>query len=301
MGQDCAMDGSGAPDPYAQRMSAALGFIEANLGAPLTLGQIAERTRLSPYHFARLFTAIRGESVMAYVWRRRLQTGAERIARDPGVKLIDLAFDCGFESQEAFTRAFKRLFGVAPGQFKRAHIALQPLGETCMPSESAANSTIAARVTMRPAPVQRPAFRVAGMQGEFRIETRPGIPLLWERFVPYLPFAGMAGEGTYGVCWDMAQDRPFQYMAGAELAANAPTPNGLSVKEIPAQAYLVFRQELDAARLQPQVTAAMEEIWGRRMPALNFKPGGGPDFEYYPRDFEPGTKTWIEYWIPVAA
>lgn len=284
------------PDP--SRTERALAFIEARLGQPLTLAQIAAAAGLSPFHFARLFTATRGESVMAYVWRRRLQWAAERIAEAPeDIRLIELALGCGFESQEAFTRAFKRLFGVAPGQFKRAHLAMAPVGDMFAMTDL----NVAARVTMRPNLVTLPAFRVAGLVEEFKIETRLGIPILWERFIPRLPFAGMKGGATYGVCWDVSQDTPFKYMAGAALEDGAPALAGLEVKEIPAQSYLVFRQAIDSGPFQTQVSAAMEEIWGRRMPSLAYKPGGGPDFEYYPPGFAPMQEGWVEYWIPVAA
>lgn len=283
------------PDPT--RTERAIAFIEARLDQPLSVAQIAAGVGLSPFHFARLFTATCGESVMAYVWRRRLQRAAERIVDAPGdVRLIDLALDCGFESQEAFTRAFKRLFGVAPGQFKRAHLAMAPEGVLCAMSDL----NVAARVTMRPKPEVLPAFRVAGLTEEFRIETRPGIPLLWDKFISRLSDPAFKPAGTYGVCWDMSQDRPFKYMAGAALEDGAAVPAGLDVKDVPAQSYLVFRQEIDAGPFQPQVSAAMEEIWGRRMPNAGHKPGGGPDFEYYPPGFAPMQEGWVEYWIPVA-
>lgn len=286
------------PEPSLSRTQRALDFIEARLDQPLTVAQIAAAVGLSSFHFARLFTATRGESVMAYVWRRRLQRAAGRIAEAPGaVRLIDLALDCGFDSQEAFTRAFKRLFGVAPGQFKRAHLAMKPPGVLCAMTDL----NVAARITMRPKLETLAPFRVAGLSAEFRIETRPGIPLLWERFLPRLPFPGMAGAGAYGVCWDMHQDQPFKYLAGAALEDGAPVPAGLDVKEIPAQSYLVFRQEIDAGPFQAQVTAAMEEIWGRRMPNAGYQTAGGPDFEYYPPGFAPMQDGWVEYWIPVSA
>ena len=102
------------PDPFV----ALTAWIEQHLDEPLTLEQVAARAGLSPYHFSRLFTARMGRSVMAHVRGRRLVRGARRLCDDPGLKLVELALDCGFESQEAFTRAFKRVFGVSPGRFR---------------------------------------------------------------------------------------------------------------------------------------------------------------------------------------
>lgn len=107
--------------PHDERMdlNELLAWIEARLDEPLTLDAIAAQAGLSPYHFSRLFTARMGRSVMAYARGRRLIRGARRLVAEPDIKLIDLAFDGGFESQEAFTRAFRRLFGVSPGRFRQ--------------------------------------------------------------------------------------------------------------------------------------------------------------------------------------
>src|SRR5690242_600400 len=82
-----------------------LAHIERNLFEPLSVGALADVADLSPFHFSRLFTARVGESVMAYVRRRRMLCAAARLGRNPGVTddietpaLIDLALDCGFES-----------------------------------------------------------------------------------------------------------------------------------------------------------------------------------------------------------
>ncbi len=91
--------------------------IEACLAEPLSLADIAAASGLSAFHFSRLFTALHGESVMAYVRRRRLARAARRLTEDAEVPLVELALDSGFESQQAFTRAFTRQFGVSPGRF----------------------------------------------------------------------------------------------------------------------------------------------------------------------------------------
>src|SRR5665213_1250162 len=96
-----------------------LAHIEAHLFESLSVNSLASVAGLSPYHFSRAFTARLGESVMGYVRARRLEAASFRLSAAVPPPLIDLAFGCGFESQEAFTRAFRRRFGMPPGQFKR--------------------------------------------------------------------------------------------------------------------------------------------------------------------------------------
>jgi AraC family transcriptional regulator len=95
-------------------------LVEESLFEPLTLTGLADAAGLSAYHFTRQFGARFGASPMAYVRARRLVAAADRLCGDASPTLIELAFDCGFDSQEGFTRAFKRAFGVPPGRYRRA-------------------------------------------------------------------------------------------------------------------------------------------------------------------------------------
>src|SRR5689334_12400728 len=91
---------------YAPAHLAAIAFIERNLFEPKDLARVARAAGDSASEFSRRFTQMQGESVMAYVRGRRLETAAARILADPQARLIDLAIECGFTSQAAFTRAF---------------------------------------------------------------------------------------------------------------------------------------------------------------------------------------------------
>jgi len=277
-------------------ISQALHFIDKNLFEPLTVEDIAGAARLSPYHFSRLFTAIIGESVISYVRRRRLAVAAMRLVKEPETPLAELAFDCGFESQEAFTRAFKRTLGMTPGELKRRggidhfdeaekHMTVMDLGN---------------RLTLESGVKERGAFRVAGLSGRFDRASKAAIPALWDRLAPSLPLAGQAGWATYGLCWSVnTSEGAFNYIAAAELEPGAPAPRGFEVFEVPAQTYIVFRHEVEASNLHRQMSSACEDIWSNRLAKSGYEPSGGPDFEYYPGDFMPNKPGTLFYWIPV--
>jgi AraC family transcriptional regulator len=74
--------------------------IDADAFAPVTLAELAATASLSPFHFSRAFAARFGASPVTYARDMRLQAAARCLAADADVSLIDLAFDCGFESQE---------------------------------------------------------------------------------------------------------------------------------------------------------------------------------------------------------
>jgi AraC family transcriptional regulator len=221
-----SQDAHPTPQVRAEAIRAA---IEARLAAPVTVAEIAAAVGLSPFYCARFFTVMTGESPIAYVRRRRLEIAARRIAADADDKLIEIAFDACFESQEAFTRAFKRQFGLSPGAFRRVHQAYRPPGDTPMVLTPAS----AAAVTLREGLVHRPAFRVAGISRMFTMETRSGIPTLWDECLPRFPLAGQIGPEAYGVVWSSTPDMHFRYIAAARIADNAPAPAGLEISTFP--------------------------------------------------------------------
>jgi AraC family transcriptional regulator len=275
-------------------------WIEQQLDQPLTLAQVAARAGLSPFHFSRLFTARMGRSVMAHVRGRRLVRGARRLCDEPDLQLVDLAFDCGFESQEAFTRAFKRVFGVSPGRF-RSGFAVDPIeGQYPMTIPAAATPS----VVRLPDLVTLPAFHVAGPARRFDEATKAAIPQLWSALIGALPFEGQVKSwATYGVVSSVEPDQGgFQYLAGVGVEPGSTPPPGFTTMEIPAGTYAVFRITLDGSALHPQVKQAMATVWGELLPACGLKVAGGPDFELYDGRFDPlKAGSVIDFHVPVQA
>ena len=284
------------PDPFV----ALAAWIEQRLDGPLTLEQVAARAGLSPYHFSRLFTARMGRSVMAHVRGRRLVRGARRLCDEPDLKLVELALDCGFESQEAFTRAFKRVFGVSPGRF-RTGFAVEPI-EGQFPMNAPTDPVTP--VVRLPELVSLPGFLVAGPARQFDDATKSEIPQLWSALIGALPFKGQVPSwATYGVVSSVEQGEGcFQYMAGVGVEPGCVLPPGFSTMEVPAATYAVFRITLNGSALHPQVKQAMAAIWGELIPASGLKVVPGPDFELYDGRFDPQKAgSVIDFHVPVQA
>jgi AraC family transcriptional regulator len=272
-----------------------LAHIEAQLFSPLSVTSLAAVAGLSPYHFSRLFTARMGDSVMSFVRRRRMEEAAVRLAEERPPALAELAFDCGFESQEAFTRAFARTFGVTPGRFKRDPSS--GLRET----ERHMSKTSKANVTLQGDPIRHPGFSVAGVSAQIEAAHKEVIPTLWPKLFQHLAKEKTSNWRTYGVCWGADESQgTFNYMAAVEVASGAKPPQGLEAKAIPAQSYLVFRLTLDGSDLHGQMQAAAREIWGEQIPKSGRRLAKGPDLEVYPRDFDPTRAgSTVDFWVPV--
>lgn len=96
-------------------------YIEDNLDKKIELEELAGKVYLSKYHFHRIFHAGMGEPVAEYIRRRRLAEAAGELL-NTDKKIIDIALKYQFGSQESFTKAFKKIYGIPPREFRRSRI-----------------------------------------------------------------------------------------------------------------------------------------------------------------------------------
>ena len=91
--------------------------IQANLDQDLSLEALAKRSRLSPFHFHRLFRSAAGETLKQYTQRLRLERAASRLIIHDAT-ILEVALDSGFQSHATFSREFKRRFQVTPKSYR---------------------------------------------------------------------------------------------------------------------------------------------------------------------------------------
>lgn len=96
----------------------ALEAIHTDPASGWTVQSLADRSGLSRAAFARRFTAMVGEPPLAYVTRWRLTTAA-RLLREEDLPVATVAARAGYSSEFAFSKAFKREYGTAPGHYRR--------------------------------------------------------------------------------------------------------------------------------------------------------------------------------------
>ncbi|CAN0653494.1 AraC family transcriptional regulator [Nitratireductor aquimarinus] len=139
-------------DNYNDRLNRVLDHVYANLEEDLSFDRLAEVACLSPYHWSRIYSAMRGETIVATIRRLRLQRAADRLANSE-LDIDAIGARAGYGSPDTFGRAFKSAFGMSPAAYreKGSHAAFR-----------AANAAGAARAF--PVVVERvPERRCAGI------------------------------------------------------------------------------------------------------------------------------------------
>ncbi len=102
---------------YHEQIRAVENYIYAHIDEPLNREVLAEVAGFSIPHFHRVFQGCTGESAVAYVRRVRMERAARKL-RMGAVDITEVALAAGYDSHAAFTKAFKKHFGISPGEFR---------------------------------------------------------------------------------------------------------------------------------------------------------------------------------------
>ena len=115
------LDDALPPGPLAltdREIATALRLIHDQPAHPWTTTELAERIAMSRSGFAARFRHLTGESPMRYIARYRLARAAELLCRSDAT-LVDIALQTGYSSDVTLSKAFKRQFGLPPGDYRK--------------------------------------------------------------------------------------------------------------------------------------------------------------------------------------
>ena len=102
---------------YIVDIETVIDYIENNLNGKLDLEKVSEAVHYSKYHLHRMFADTVGMTIHDYVGRRQL-TEAAKLLVFSDRPIIEVAFICGYESQQAFSSAFKSMYKIPPAQYR---------------------------------------------------------------------------------------------------------------------------------------------------------------------------------------
>lgn len=110
------------PNPeykVTKQMAEACLFISHNCTSPLTLEDVANHMGMSKSHFAHLFKEFTNMTFLDFLTDERIKR-AKALFLNPSIRIIDIAFDSGFTSISSFNRAFKKITGQTPSEYRKS-------------------------------------------------------------------------------------------------------------------------------------------------------------------------------------
>jgi AraC family transcriptional regulator len=273
---------------YEQAVQQAIEHIALNLDDALDLESLASTACLSPFHFHRVFRGMVGETPLELIRRLRLERAAWRlIERDQAV--TEVAFDAGYETHEAFTRAFRACYSTSPTGFRQRKYPRIELAASCGVHFNAGGSVPAfvprdsGGQTMEVEIKDMPELRVGTVR---HIGPYNQIPNAFGRLGAIAGPAGLfqqPGAAMIAIYYDDPDSTPQDQLrsdAGVVVPDGAPLPSELGEERLPAGRYARTEHVGPYERLGDTWARFMGE-W---LPASNHRIGAGPSYEIYRND-----------------
>ena len=301
---------------WPERMNAAIDYIEDNLAGEIDFNEAAKIACCSTFHFQRIFFAVNGVTPAEYARRRRLTLAATELSSG-NTRVIDIAMKYGYDSPDAFTRAFRNVHGVTPLAAREPGVKLVAFPRISFHIILKGGNDMDYRI------IEKPAFDVVGKARKFTTvngENFRKIPQFWDEFIHdkngekvlmeltqgkagavtgALELGICVGEGVKEGWWDLptlsAGYEGFIYAIGAEKP-DKPVPKGFEVIHIPAATWAIFESIGPMPKVIQDVTVRIFQEW---FPSTGYEHDAKPELEVY----LPGDTSSQDYhcqvWMPI--
>lgn len=284
---------------WVESIQKAINFIEEHLLDDLTMEQIARVANSSVFHFQRTFAILTDMSIADYIRRRRLTLAAQELINTDN-KIIDLSYKYGYDTPEAFTKAFRKQHGVTPSDARKKLGNLQSYNRLII------QVNLRGAEPMKYKIMEKESFQVVGVKRTYNCNTGEnlkGIPLFWDEVntngTDELLFQLNNGEieGVLGVCVvDKSQKDSglMDYWIASEHVGDV--PENLSSLAIPTSKWVIFE-------VHGPMPHAMQDTWkqiySEWFPSNPYVPAGTPELEVYSSENPNNADYYSEIWIPI--
>ncbi len=276
-------------------------YLEENLDADIEVEAAAQRSWMSKYHYQRMFHMITGVTLSDYVRKRRLTLAAQELASSPA-KVLDVALKYGYQTPEAFAKAFQRLHGMTPSEARKQGANLKAFPRLSFQIQIKGVEEMNYHI------VGKEGFKVMGVSK--KVSTRDGenfktVSAFWQEVTQSGTcdkLVQMAGPlGLLGISMDYSEEKEsMNYLIAVEKKGQGLSEDDvkeeLVQREIPPASWAVF----ECIGAMPNAMQEMfTRIFAEWFPATGYSHAGGPELEIY----FPGDPTSSQYrsqiWIPV--
>lgn len=286
---------------WQERMNRAISWIEGHLIEDIEWEAAAREAYCSLFHFLRMFEVITGLTAGEYVRRRRLSLAAMELASGDA-KIIDVALRYGYDSPDAFAKAFRKLFGLTPTEARQPGARLRSYPPITFSITLKGTHAMEYRIETKP------AFHMTGIP--LRTTWRDGqsaqdIPALWDSCLKDGRFAQLqalvppgSAIGVIGVSaeFDMKNDE-FSYFIAVETPADrAALPDGCRDVAVPATTWGVFESR---GPVPEALQGLMQRIFNEWFPSSGWEHADAPELEVYSAGDIRAADYYCEVWMPL--
>ena len=271
---------------YINELKRAVDYIEDNLDKDINFEIVAKEVGMSAFYFHRIFTAIIRISPTAYIRNRRLTVAAQEISKN-NENILDIALKYGFESHEAFSRAFKSFHGVVPKMAKTDGNEFKNFSKANLDIEVNANNILSYRIE------SKDIIKVSAFFRKFNIENKDEIPKYWKELKESRTLEKISNnykKDLLGICIGTQSDFEYKYGIGIEQTEDVETNIEMETIEIPKSTWVVFK-------CKGQDEKNINELWTRIYKEFfitsSYKQCMDIDFELYDDEN-------TEIWIPIS-
>jgi AraC family transcriptional regulator len=284
---------------WVESLQKAINYMEECILEDISMESIAKQANTSEFHFQRTFAILTDVSVGEYLRRRRLSLAAQELSNTDH-KIIDLAYKYGYDTPEAFSKAFRRQHGITPSE------ARKNIGKLNCYNRLVIQVNLKGAEPMRYKIVERDSFQVVGIKKEFSLineENLKGIPKMWDEVNGDGTVGRLAklnnGEikGILGVCVDKRlteSEQSIDYWVAAEHIGDA--SEDFLTLEIPASKWGVFEVHGPMPGAMPKV---WKQIFSEWFPSNQYEHAGTPELEVYSDEDPSSPDLYSEIWIPL--
>ena len=285
---------------WTTRMNAAINYIEENLAGNIDYSKTAEKAFCSTFYFQRMFLAVNGITPAEYVRRRKLTLAVTELSLGSS-RVIDIALKYGYESPDAFTRAFRNMHGVTPTAARKPGVKLMAHPRISFQIQPTGENDMDYRI------IETPAFNIAMVSRRFTNidgQNLKDIPTWWGEFRKSPDcdaFAALSGEKPgaltggmmLGICYGEEKTGEFYYGIAIELPEGS-SAGKFEMMEVPASSWAVF----DC--LLPDFQKTSTKVFRDWYMATGNEHTGGTDLEVYlDMGTVPDEEMKCQIWAPV--
>lgn len=280
---------------WFESMMNSIDYIEDHLTENISISDIAKVANASPFYYQRMFMLMTDLSVQTYIRNRRLTLAAMELMQKK-TKIIDIAIKYGYDSSEAFSRAFKKMHGASPSSVRTDRTPINAFLKLMI------QITLKGDLPMKYRLEKKPEFSFYGIAREF--STIDGanfkeIPLFWQETMQNGSFQTMISNAKDGNClgvcmpMDMQKDTSFDYVIGGFSDQVVDSYSNYTVKE---HEWAVFELEGPIHQvLQP----TWKRIFSEWFPQTGFQHAELPELEVYFEGDVNAADYYMEIWIPI--